>query len=118
MVRRSTIRIAILMGLSVFVPHALSQGARPVDPQDKQRKIKPEPDRAFIDWLRDVDPIISSAELEAWKKLQTNEERERFIEDFWHGRDPDPDTNENEYRESYYERLSYVNEHFNSGIPG
>src|SRR4030095_2466884 len=118
MVSRNSIRIAVLMGLALFVPQALSQSARPVDPQDKQRKIKPEPDRAFIDWRRDVEPIISSAELEAWKKLRTNEEREKFIEDFWHRRDPDPDTSENEYRESYYERIAYVNEHFSSGIPG
>jgi GWxTD domain-containing protein len=68
--------------------------------------------------VRDVDPIISSAEIDAWKKLQTNEEREKFIEDFWRRRDPDPDTNENEYREAYYERLAYVNEHFSSGMPG
>lgn len=118
MVRRNSIRIAILMGLAVFVPQSSSQSARPTDPQDKQRKIKPEPDKAFTDWLRDVDPIISTGELEAWKKLQTNEEREKFIEDFWYRRDPDPDTNENEYRESYYERVAYVNEHFSSGIPG
>jgi len=118
MLSRNSIRIAVLMGLAVFVPQALSQGARPADPQDKQRKIKPEPDRAFIDWLRDVEPIISPAELDAWKKLQTNEEREKFIEDFWGRRDLDPDTNENEYREAYYERVAYVNEHFSSGIPG
>ena len=44
--------------------------------------------------------------------------REKFIEDFWHRRDPDPDTDENEYREAYYERLAYVNEHFSSATPG
>jgi len=118
MISRNSIRIAVLTGLAVFVPQALSQSARPEDPQGKQRKIRPEPDRAFLDWQRDVEPIISSAELDAWKKLQTNEEREKFIEDFWHRRDLDPDTNENEYREAYYERLAYVNEHYSSGIPG
>jgi hypothetical protein len=55
MLSRNSIRIAVLMGLAVFVPQALSQSTRPADPQDKQRKIKPEPDRAFIDWLRDVE---------------------------------------------------------------
>lgn len=118
MVRRHSIRIAILLGLAIFVPQAPSQNAKPTEPQDKQRKIKPEPDKAFIDWRRDVDPILSAGELAAWKKLQTNEEREKFIEDFWYRRDPDPDTNENEYREAYYERVAYVNEHFSSGVPG
>ena len=88
------------------------------DPSNKQRKIKPEPDQAFVKWLEDVGPIISQAEENAWKKLRTNEERERFIEEFWRHRDPDPDTEENEYREAYYERLAYVNEHFTSGMPG
>jgi len=88
------------------------------DPQDKQRNIKQEPDEAFKDWLKDVGPIISKDELDAWPKLRTNEERERFIEEFWRRRDPDPDTEENEYREAYYERIAYVNEHFSSGIPG
>jgi len=88
------------------------------DPQDKDRKVRPEPDRGLSEWLRDVAPIISREEEDAWKKLRTPEERERFIETFWRLRDPDPDTEENEYREAYYERVAYVNEHFSSGIPG
>ena len=118
MLRRNSIRIVILISLAVIVPQSLSQNAKPVDPQEKERKIKPEPDRALIDWLRDVEPILSSGEIDAWKKLKTNEEREKFIETIWHARDPDPDTEENEYREAYYERLAYVKEHFSSGMPG
>jgi GWxTD domain-containing protein len=48
----------------------------------------------------------------------SDDERESFIEDFWRRRDPDPDTEENEYKEEYYERIAYANEHFASGIPG
>jgi GWxTD domain-containing protein len=118
MVRRNSLWIAILIGSAVFIPSAAAQTAKPADPQAKQHKIKPEPDRAFIDWLRDVEPILTAAEIDAWKRLQTNEEREKFIEIIWREHDPDPDTEENEYREAYYERLAYVNEHFSSGIPG
>lgn len=118
MFRRTLLRISLLFALALLVPQTIAQTSSPTGPQNKQRKIKPEPDRAFLDWSRDIEPIISSAELDAWKKLQTNEEREKFIEDFWHRRDPDPDTSENEYREAYYERVAYVNEHFSSGIPG
>lgn len=88
------------------------------DPQDKPRKIKEEPHKAFKQWLQEVEPIIRPNELNAWNKLQTDEEREQFINEFWRLRDPDPDTEENEYREAYFERLAYVNEHFASGIPG
>jgi GWxTD domain-containing protein len=89
-----------------------------VDPQDKQRKVKREPDDAFRKWLDEVGPILSAGQIKAFEKLTTNEEREKFIETIWHSLDPDPDTEENEYREAYYERLAFVNEHFSSGIPG
>jgi GWxTD domain-containing protein len=50
----------------------------------------------------------------AFKKLANDDERERFIEEFWRRRDPDPDTEENEFKEEYYERIAYANEHFSS----
>ncbi len=119
MFTRDTLRVSILVGLVFAVPQAFAQKTPPnSDPQSKPRKVRLEPDKAFTDWTRDVEPIITADELNAWKKLRTNEEREQFIGDFWHRRDPDPDTEENEYREAYYERVAYVNEHFASGIPG
>jgi GWxTD domain-containing protein len=115
---RNVIRLAVLLGLALVASPSFAQGSKAVDPQTKEQKAKPEPDRAFIDWLREVEPILSESEIDAWKKLKTNEEREKFIEEIWHLRDPDPDTDENEYREAYYERLAYVNQHFTSGKPG
>jgi GWxTD domain-containing protein len=119
MFTRDSIRVSILAGLVFLVPQAFAQKPAPnSDPQTKPRKVRVEPDRSFTDWIRDVEPIISADELNAWKKLRTNEEREQFIATFWNNRDPDPDTEENEYREAYYERVAYVNEHFASGTPG
>jgi GWxTD domain-containing protein len=115
---RSPLLVPVVITI-LFGQFAVGQNKRPAaDPQDKDRKVKPEPDRALTDWLRDVGPIISKEEDDAFRKLRTNDERERFIEMFWRVRDPDPDTEENEYREAYYERVAYVNEHFTSGIPG
>lgn len=89
------------------------------DPMNKPRKEKVELKKAYKDWLdKDVAYIITDEERKAFKKLETDDERERFIEEFWRRRDPDPDTDENEYREEYYERIAYANEHFASGIPG
>jgi GWxTD domain-containing protein len=112
-------RLLLLLAMAMFVSPIFSQ-PKPASsaPPEKPRKVKEEPKKAFINWSLDVDPIISPEEQKAWKKLQTDEERERFIEDFWRRRDPDPDTEENEYREAYYERVAYVNEHFSSGVPG
>src|SRR5260221_705788 len=67
---------------------------------------------------RDVAYIITDEERAAWKHLNTDEEREWFIEQFWLRRDPTPDTTENEYKEKHYRRIAYANERFASGIPG
>ena len=119
---RSLGRLAItLLAFSFAVPSSLAQKAKndQQDPTEKPRNVKPELKKAYKDWLeKDVAYIITDEERKAFKKLETDDERERFIEEFWRRRDPDPDTDENEFREEYYERIAYANEHFASGIPG
>ena len=76
-------------------------------------------DSQYKKWLNeDVVYIISPEERSAFVHLQTNEEREQFIEQFWQRRNPDPDSAENTYKEEHYRRIAYTNEHFASGIPG
>jgi GWxTD domain-containing protein len=88
-------------------------------PENKARNVKVEVKQVYKDWIKkDVAYIITSEEKKAFNQLKTDEERENFIENFWRRRDPNPDTEENEYREEYYERIAYANEHFASGIPG
>lgn len=100
--------------LSIFVTGTFAQ-----DPLDKPRKTEKEIARIYEDWLsKDVRYIITGEEKRAFKALKTDEERENFIESFWRRRDPNPDTEENEYREEYYERIAYSNENFTSGKPG
>ncbi len=89
------------------------------DPSGKVRKVTPELKDVYKKWLNnDVAYIITRDEVKAFKALKTDDERENFIENFWRRRDPNPDTEENEYRDEYYERIAYSNEHFASGIPG
>lgn len=86
---------------------------------DRERNVRKEKSNMFKKWIEeDVAYIITPEEKKAWNKLQTDEEREQFIEAFWRRRDPDPDTDVNEYLEEHYERIAYANEHFASGIPG
>jgi GWxTD domain-containing protein len=87
-------------------------------PDQQPRKVKQELKKAYVNWINDVDLILTQSEREAWKKLDTDDEREKFIEDFWHSRDLDPDTEENEFKQQFYERVAYANEHFSSGKPG
>jgi len=50
--------------------------------------------------------------------LPDKESREEFIEDFWTKRDPDPYTDENEFKEEFFQRIEYANKRFIEGIPG
>lgn len=110
--------ILIFTALLITVNIGAQPASKSGNPQDKPRKVKPEPHKAFKQWLLEVESIISPGEMNAWNKLNNDEEREQFILEFWRLRDTDPDTEENEYREAYFERFAYVNEHFSSGIPG
>ena len=71
------------------------------NPEEQPRRVKKELKKAYVDWINDVDPILTHAERDAWKKLQTDEEREQFIKVVWYSRDPDPDTEENEFKEEF-----------------
>jgi GWxTD domain-containing protein len=108
-----------LVAFPSFSQSQKNQDQKNQDPSEKPRNVKPELKKAYKDWLeKDVAYVITDEERKAFKKLQTDDERERFIEEFWRRRDPDPDTDENEFKEEYYERVAYANEHFSSGIPG
>ena len=112
-------RIIFILWTLVVTANITAQPAtKNSDPQDKPRKVRPEPHKAFKQWLQEVEPIIRPSELNAWNKLRSDEEREQFILEFWRLRDTDPDTEENEYRDAYFERFAYVNERFTAGIPG
>src|SRR5246500_2441982 len=101
--------------------------AAPVPTQQKlskeqKRKIKKtlkELDTPYRQWLEeDVVYIISPEERQAFLQLETNEEREQFIEQFWLRRSNNPDLPDNDFKEEHYRRIAYANEHFASGIPG
>lgn len=85
----------------------------------RKEAVKKELKSHYREWLeRDVVYIISPEERDVFLRLATDEERERFIEQFWARRDPDPSTRDNEFREEHYRRIQYANEHFHAGIPG
>jgi GWxTD domain-containing protein len=90
--------------------------------KDTKRKMKrtlKELDSSYRQWLtEDVTYIISPEERNAFLQLDTNEEREQFIEQFWLRRSSNPDLPENDFKEEHYRRIAYTNEHYASGIPG
>jgi len=96
--------------------------AKPLTPKQIKKKeaaLKKELETPWKKWLNeDVTYIITDEERKAFKQMNTDEEREQFVEQFWLRRDPTPDTVENEFKEEHYRRIAYANERFASGIPG
>src|ERR1700737_1203909 len=90
--------------------------------KEQKRKIKKslkELETPYKQWLNeDVVYIISPEERKAFLQLETNEEREQFIEQFWLRRSANPDLPDNDFKEEHYRRIAYANEHYASGIPG
>ncbi|HSF17725.1 MAG TPA: GWxTD domain-containing protein [Vicinamibacteria bacterium] len=65
---------------------------------------------AHRSWLeRDVVYIITERERDVFLSLETEEERDRFIEAFWRKRDPNPATPANEYKDEHYRRIDHAN---------
>jgi GWxTD domain-containing protein len=61
-----------------------------------------------------VSYITTEQERAAFKRLTTDEERERFIEQFWERRNPNPGSPENAFKHEFYRRVAYANRHFAS----
>ncbi len=68
-------------------------------------------------FLSEVRYIITKEEKKIFPSLGT-EERKKFIEEFWKKRDPSPSTDENEFRDEYYERIDKANRLFREGSSG
>jgi GWxTD domain-containing protein len=66
-------------------------------------------------WLNEeVNYIIDSNERKNFLSLNTDAERDSFIEAFWKVRNPEPGSSTNSYKEEHYRRLNYANEHYGS----
>lgn len=66
------------------------------------------------EWFSKVRYTITSEERKLFLELPSSE-REKFKEEFWKKRDPDPETEENEFKIEYYNRIDYANRHFIGG---
>ena len=130
MLRLAGITALSFLALVITAPPVPAQDAQdpkapPVQQKldkEQKRKIKKslkELETPYKQWLNeDVVYIISPEERQAFLQLETNEEREQFIEQFWLRRSANPDLPDNDFKEEHYRRIAYANEHYASGIPG
>ena len=97
------VRIIVVAAVGVAQVFALAQA--PLSPKH----------RAWIE--EEVVYIITDKEKEVFLKLETEQDRDRFIEEFWKQRDPTPGTPRNEFKEEHYRRIEFVNKTFGRGTP-
>ncbi|MBZ0199579.1 MAG: GWxTD domain-containing protein [Ignavibacteriaceae bacterium] len=58
--------------------------------------------------------IATSQEIKQWDKLSSEEGKQKYLFDFWRGRDQILDTPVNEYQRDYMRRVEYANEHYSN----
>jgi len=70
------------------------------------------PDR-YKEWLeKDAVYLISKEEKALFRNLSTDEDRDKFITQFWEIRNPAPGSPSNRFREEHYQRMAYVQQNF------
>jgi len=69
------------------------------------------------DFLSKARYLITAAERGEFLNLPPLE-RKGFIEDFWKKRDPSPETDENEFKDEYFQRIEEANHLFTAGGGG
>lgn len=83
----------------------LRQAGKDLDPESQK-------------FLSEVRYLITKGERKTFLRLPPSE-RDQFIEEFWKRRDLDPETEENEFKDEYYQRIDGANHLFTEGgTPG
>ena len=76
--------------------------------EDEEDKYK-----TWVD--KEVKLLLTDDEINEFKAIPADEEKDKYIELFWAKRDPTPGTPENEFKDEWYKRLAHVENEFKSG---
>lgn len=97
-------KLAFLVLIFFFLLHPF------IEAKEKSAGDLPQQYRKWLE--EEVTYIIGPKERDVFLQLETDKEREIFIEAFWKQRDPTPGTPENEFRNEHYRRIDYANKFF------
>jgi len=86
-------------------------GVRKLSRRERKERIKNLSDK-YRQFLTEVEPIMQPAELDTFLILDTDAQRDLYIEDFWHRRDLAQGTTNHTFRKEYYDRLDAVKAEF------
>ncbi|HKR65012.1 MAG TPA: VWA domain-containing protein [Thermoanaerobaculia bacterium] len=113
-------RVAVLVATLVVATGILAEKNKDAAKADVQRKLTRRERNARIekldvrhqDFVADVEPIIVPAELDAFLMMETDAQRDSFIDDFWRRRDRIAGTTNLAFKDMYYHRLDAAKERF------
>lgn len=100
-----------LFALTLACSAMAADGAKPLTRAERKERLAKLADKHRL-FLAEVEPIISSGERDTFLRLETEPQRDVFIEDFWRRRDIAAGTTGHAAREDYYERLEHVRTKF------
>jgi Ca-activated chloride channel family protein len=93
-------------------PPKATDGVRKLTRRERKDRVAKLPER-FRQFLEDVEPIMHPSELDTFLILETDAQRDVYINDFWKRRDAIAGTTNQAFRFNYYERIEYARENFN-----
>jgi Ca-activated chloride channel family protein len=91
-------------------PHQ-DPGTRKLSRRERKERIAKLPEK-YQQFLIDTEPIMQPSELDTFLILESDAQRELYIDDFWHRRDVAQGTSRHAYKDQYYERLESVKEKY------
>jgi Ca-activated chloride channel family protein len=86
-------------------------GVRKLSRRERKDRMKTLSDK-HRQFLEDVEPIMQPTELDTFLVLETEPQRDIYIEDFWHRRDVAAGTTNRAFKDLYYSRLEDAKERF------
>ena len=100
------ILVCLLLCLVMVLPAQKKKSAKDLPPQYRK-------------WLEEeVVYIITPKERDVFLQLESDREREIFINAFWKARNPDSASSENAFKKEHYRRIQYANQWFGKDSPG
>ncbi len=106
--RTAVVLFALLLGALLVVPAS----------SFAQKGQKPKLPESYKKWLdEEAVYIIAPMERDVFLKLQTDRERDLFIEAFWKQRDPTPGSPENEFKTEHFRRIAYADRYLGRDAP-
>jgi Ca-activated chloride channel homolog len=98
-------------GASTARDSTADPGTRKLSRRERKELIAKLPDK-YRTFLSETEPIMTPEELDAFLILESDAQRELYIEQFWRRRDRAQKTSNHAYRDLYYERLEDARSEF------